>query len=92
MIRSFLQFEGEGDTANARERAIGGHPAVVLQVQCRRKVADSPYADEDGYVPFGTLVDYSRRPQQRLHHLDASGCREDHSDDEGPADDALHLS
>jgi hypothetical protein len=59
LIRSFLQFEGEGDTANARERAIGGHPAVVLRVQCRRKDADSAYADEEGYVPFGTLVNYS---------------------------------
>jgi hypothetical protein len=59
LIRSFLQFEGEGDTANARERAIGGHPAVVLKVQCRRKDPDSAYADEDGYVPFGTLVNYS---------------------------------
>jgi hypothetical protein len=59
LIRSFLQFEGEGDTANARERAIGGHPAVVLKVQCRRKVPDSAYADEEGYVPFGTLVNYS---------------------------------
>jgi len=59
LIRSFLQFEGEGDTANARERAIGGHPAVVLRVQCRRKAPDSAYADEDGYVPFGTLVNYS---------------------------------
>lgn len=59
LIRSFLQFEGEGDTANARERAIGGHPAVVLKVQCRRKDPDSAYADEDGYVPFGKLVNYS---------------------------------
>jgi hypothetical protein len=59
LIRSFLQFEGEGDTVNARERAIGGHPAVVLKVQCRRKVPDSAYADEDGYVPFGKLVNYS---------------------------------
>ena len=59
LIRSFLQFEGEGDTANARERAIGGHPAVVLKVQCRRKVPDSAYADDEGYVPFGTLVNYS---------------------------------
>ena len=59
LIRSFLQFEGEGDTANARERAIGGHPAVVLRVQCRRKNPDSAYADQDGYVPFGTLVNYS---------------------------------
>jgi len=57
--RSFLQFEGEGDTANAREREIGGHPAVVLRWSCRRKDPDSPYADEDGYVPYGTLTNYT---------------------------------
>ena len=27
LVRSFVQFDGEGDTANSRERAIGGHPA-----------------------------------------------------------------
>ena len=57
--RSFVQFDGEGDTANARPRAIGGHPAAVLRVACRRKDPESPYANEDGYVPFGTLVDYA---------------------------------
>jgi hypothetical protein len=57
--RSFVQFDGEGDTANARPRAIGGHPAVVLRVACLRKAPDSPYANKDGYVPFGTLVDYA---------------------------------
>lgn len=59
LLRSFLQFEGEGDTANARPRAIGGHPAVVLRAHCRRKDPGSAYADEEGYVPFGTLVNYS---------------------------------
>jgi hypothetical protein len=57
--RSFVQFDGEGDTANARPRAIGGHPAAVLRVACLRKDSDSPYANKDGYVPFGTLVDYA---------------------------------
>ena len=59
LVRSFLQFEGEGDTANARERAIGGHPAVLLRGMCRRKDPDSPYKDKEGYVPYGKLVDYS---------------------------------
>jgi hypothetical protein len=59
LLRSFLQFEGEGDTANARERAIGGHPAVLLTGMCRAKDSDSPYADKDGYVAYGRLVDYS---------------------------------
>jgi L,D-transpeptidase catalytic domain len=57
--RSFVQFDGEGDTANARPRAIGGHPAAVLRVACLRKDPDSPYANQDGYVPFGKLVDYA---------------------------------
>ena len=59
LIRSFLQFDGEGDTANARPRAIGGHPAVVLRSVCRRKNPDSPHADADGYVLHGKLVNYS---------------------------------
>jgi hypothetical protein len=57
--RSFVQFDGEGDTANARPRAIGGHPAAVLRVACKRKDSSSPYADKDGYVLFGQLVDYA---------------------------------
>ena len=57
--RPFVQFDGEGDTANARPRAIGGHPAAVLRVACLRKDPDSPYANKDGYVPFGKLVDYA---------------------------------
>ena len=48
--RSFVQFDGEGDTANARPRAIGGHPAVLLRGVCLRKNPDSPYANKDGYV------------------------------------------
>ena len=28
LMRSFVQFDGEGDAASARRRAIGGHPAV----------------------------------------------------------------
>jgi hypothetical protein len=58
LTRSFLKFDGEGETANARERAIGGHPAVLLRGMCRRKDPTSPHADQDGYVPFGKLVSY----------------------------------
>ena len=57
--RSFVQFDGEGDTANARPRAIGGHPAVLLRGMCLRKDQDSPYANDEGYVPFGKLVNYA---------------------------------
>jgi hypothetical protein len=59
LLRSFLQFDGEGETANARPRAIGGHPAVVLRGECLRKYPDSPHANSEGYVPFGQLVNYS---------------------------------
>lgn len=58
-VRSFVQFDGEGETANARQRAIGGHPAALLRGVCLRKSADSPYANGEGYVPVGKLVDYS---------------------------------
>ena len=57
--RTFIPFRGEGDTANAESREIGGHAAVVLKGVCLRKAPDSPYADAQGYVPYGTLVDYS---------------------------------
>ena len=58
-MRTFLQFDGEGETANARERAIGGHEAAALKGVCLRKEPGSPYADSNGYVPFGNLVDYT---------------------------------
>jgi hypothetical protein len=59
LIRSFVQFDGEGETANAREREIGGHPAELLRNVCLRKDPRSPYANHDGYVPFGTPVEYA---------------------------------
>lgn len=57
--RSFVQFDGEGEVANARPREIGGHPSVLLTGVCLRKAPGSPYANPDGYVPFGTLKDYT---------------------------------
>jgi hypothetical protein len=59
LIRSFVQFDGEGDAANARQREIGGHAAELLRNVCLRKDPHSPYADREGYVPFGKLVDYA---------------------------------
>lgn len=56
--RPFLKFDGEGEAANARARAIGGHPAVLLRGVCRQRDPSSPHADSDGYVPFGHLVNY----------------------------------
>lgn len=57
--RTFLLFDGEGETNNARERAIGGHRAMFLRWQCRFSKPESDHADDEGYVPFGTLVDYT---------------------------------
>ena len=57
--RTFLLFDGEGETSNARERAIGGHPAIFLRWQCRYKNPQSPHADDEGYVPYGKLVNYT---------------------------------
>lgn len=57
--RSFIQFDGEGETANARKRAIGGHASQLLRGMCLRKTPASPYADKDGYAPFGKLTDYT---------------------------------
>ena len=59
LIRSFVQFDGEGEVANARRREIGGHPAELLRNVCLRKNPHSSYADRDGYVPFGQLEDYA---------------------------------
>ncbi|MEM6664675.1 MAG: hypothetical protein AAF666_21145, partial [Pseudomonadota bacterium] len=57
--RTFLILDGEGETSNARVRDIGGHQAVFLKSQCRFHNPGSPYADADGYVPFGRLVNYT---------------------------------
>jgi hypothetical protein len=59
LLRSFIQFDGEGEVANARQREIGGHAAELLRNVCLRKNPHSPYANHDGYVPFGKLVDYA---------------------------------
>src|SRR5271163_1262787 len=59
LIRSFVQFDGEGEAANARQREIGGHPAALLRNVCRRKDPNSSYADRDGYVLFGQLEEYA---------------------------------
>lgn len=58
-MRTFIQFDGEGEAATARKREIGGHPSALLRAVCMRKKPDSPYADKDGMVPFGKLIDYT---------------------------------
>ncbi|WP_130281083.1 hypothetical protein [Rhizobium sp. BK696] len=58
-IRSFVQFDGIGETANARQRAIGGHAAALVSGICMQKKPDSPYANSQGYTPLGKLVTYA---------------------------------
>jgi hypothetical protein len=58
-MRTFVQFDGEGETANARPRKIGGHAAQLLKGLCMRKNPRSPYANHDGFVPAGKLVSYA---------------------------------
>lgn len=58
-LRTFIQFDGEGETANARQREIGGHASAALKGVCMKRAPGDPYANSDGYVPFGTLVDYT---------------------------------
>lgn len=59
LLRTFIQFDGEGEAGNARQRVIGGHAARLLKGMCLRKKTNSSYADHDGFVPYGKLVDYA---------------------------------
>jgi hypothetical protein len=59
LLRTFVQFDGEGEAANARQRVIGGHAATLLRGMCLRKDPNSSYADHDGFVPYGKLVNYA---------------------------------
>ncbi len=56
--RTFLLFDGMGETDNAREREIGGHVAMFLRWQCRYSDPESLFADDEGFVPFGRLINY----------------------------------
>jgi hypothetical protein len=51
--RTFLLFDGMGETSNARERAIGGHMAMFLRWQCRMHNPESPHADARAMCPTG---------------------------------------
>ena len=88
LVRPFVQFDGEGEAANARQRVIGGHPAVLLAGVCLRKNQDSPYANHDGYVPFGKLVSYAGGRSDGC----TSWSPSDAPDVERQSDDAIHLS
>lgn len=75
-VRTFIPFDGEGETDNARQRAIGGHAAATLKGVCLRREPLSPYADRDGYVPVGELVDYSGGRSDGCTSWSASDARQ----------------
>lgn len=56
--RAFVQYDGEGETANARARAIGGHEAATLKNVCLLHDPADAHADASGFVLFGSLVEY----------------------------------
>ena len=76
LIRSFVQFDGEGETANARKRAIGGHAAQLVKGICLRKSPGNAHADKDGYVLFGKLVDYTSGRSNGCTSWSASDARQ----------------
>lgn len=58
--RPFLNMIGEGETANAKQRAIGAHPAVLFNTSKELCDLSSPHANRLGYVRYGEkLIDYS---------------------------------
>ena len=46
LIRSFVQFDGEGEVANARQREIGGHPADCCGMSVFEKIRTAPTRTE----------------------------------------------
>lgn len=58
--RPFLNMVGEGETANAKQRAIGAHPAVLFNASKELCDLSSPHANRLGYVRYGEkLIEYS---------------------------------
>ena len=64
----------------------------MVKGRCLLKAPDDPYADSEGYVPFGELVDYSAGRSNGCTSWSPSGRRADVGLGEGPTDDALRLS
>jgi len=88
LIRSFVQFDGEGDAANARQRASGR----IVEGNMPAKRSGQPLRKPRRLRSVWKAGELHRWPQQRLHQLVAVGRRANHPDVEGQSDDALHLS
>ena len=91
-LRTFIQFDGEGETANARQRAIGGHAAAVLKGVCLRKRSRQPLRKPRRLRSVWKVGGLHRRPQRRLHQLVAIGRPANPFDGDERSDDAVHLS
>ncbi|WPL16385.1 hypothetical protein Thiowin_01339 [Thiorhodovibrio winogradskyi] len=76
LVRPFIPFAGEGETANAEQRAIGGHAAVLIKGACLLRDPSSPHANASGYVPLGELVDYSSGRSSGCTSWSPRGARE----------------
>ncbi|WPL17196.1 hypothetical protein Thiowin_02192 [Thiorhodovibrio winogradskyi] len=76
LVRPFIPFAGEGETANAEQRAIGGHAAVLIKGACLLRDPSSPHANASGYVPLGELVDYSSGRSSGCTSWSPQGARE----------------
>jgi hypothetical protein len=91
LVRSFVQFDGEGETANARQREIGGHAAALLRHVCLRKDPHSTYADQKRLRSVRGAGSIRQRPQRWLHQLGAVRRRANRPHHEGQSDHAVHL-
>ena len=91
LMRSFVQFDGEGEIANARQREIGGHAAELLTGCLSSKGSVQPLRGPRRLRSVWKAGGLHRGPQQRLHQLVAIGRRANHRHGEGRSDDAVHL-
>jgi len=57
--RPFVEYSGEGETADSASRNIGGHPSQLVTGGCFRHDPANARADKDGDVYYGDLVDYT---------------------------------
>lgn len=66
LFRSFVTYDGTGETEDARARQIGGHSSEAVKTDCWKKEPGNSNADKDGLVNIG---EYERYPDGR-----SSGC------------------
>jgi hypothetical protein len=84
LIRSFVQFDGEGETANARQRESSGR--IVEECLSSKRSAQS-LRKRRRLRSVRNASGLRWRPQQRLHQLVAFGGRANHRDGEGQSDE-----